>query len=83
MMGLDDTTGFTSVIGSAAESLVSGLLDAANTYYSNVNAANEAAGTSTGQFAEVLQENIDAINTESAEAAKAVEEMASKMDTAM
>ena len=83
MMGLDDTTSFTSVIGSAAESLVSGLLDAANTYYNNVDAANEAAGTSTGQFAEVLQENIDAINTESAEAAKAVEEMASKMDTAM
>jgi hypothetical protein len=61
MMGLDDTTSFTSVIGSAAESLISGLLDAANTYYNNVDSANEAAGTSTGAFAEMLQENIETI----------------------
>lgn len=83
MMGLDDATSFTDVMAGAAESLVAGLLEAANTYYTNVDEANEAAGTSTGQFAEVLQENIDAIKTESADAAKAVEEMATKMDTAM
>lgn len=83
MMGLDDATSFTDVMAGAAESLVAGLLEAANTYYTNVDEANEAAGTSTGQFAEVLQENIDSIKTESADAAKAVEEMATKMDTAM
>ena len=83
MMGLDDTTSFTDVIGGAADALVAGLLDAANTYYNNVDAANDAAGTSTGQFAEVLQENIDTIKTESEAAADSVELMANEMDTAM
>jgi hypothetical protein len=54
MMGLDDATSFTDIMAGAAESLVAGLLEAANTYYTNVDEANEAAGTSTGQFAEVL-----------------------------
>ena len=83
IMGLDNATSFTDVIGGAADALVQGLLDAANTYYNNVDAANDAAGTSTGEFAEVLQKNINTIKTESETAADSVQLMADDMDAAM
>ena len=83
IMNLDDATSFTDVISGAATSLVEALHEAAKTYYSNVDKAGEAAGTSTGQFAEVLQENIDTIKSESEVASQAVEDMAGKMDKAM
>ena len=78
-----DTSNFTNIIGEATTALVAGLGEAATTYYSNIDAAMQAAGTSTGDFAELLAEDIEAIKTESAEAAAAVEDMATKMDTAM
>lgn len=77
------TSNFTAIVGEATDSLVQGLANAAATYYTNLNTAMEAAGTSTSEFADLLAEDVEAIKTDSAEAADAVAQMAEKMDEEM
>jgi hypothetical protein len=66
------TSNFAAIVGEATDSLVQGLANAAATYYTNLNTAMEAAGTSTSEFADLLAEDVEAIKTDSAEAADAV-----------
>ena len=77
------TANFTNIVGAATDALVQGLADAAANYYTNLNSAMTAAGTSTSEFADLLAEDIEAIKADSAEAADAVAEMAKKMDEEM
>lgn len=77
------TSNFTAIVGEATDSLVQGLANAAATYYTNLNTAMEAAGTSTSEFADLLAEDVEAIKIDSAEAADAVAQMAEKMDEEM
>lgn len=75
----EDTANFTDIIGSAVNTLTQGLMAGAETYYANLEAAMNAAGTSTGNFAEDTAANIDAVVEKSIEGAEAVDQMAIEM----
>lgn len=75
----EDTANFTDIIGSAVNTLTQGLMTGAETYYANLEAAMNAAGTSTGNFAEDTAANIDAVVEKSIEGAEAVDQMAIEM----
>ena len=79
----DTVDAFGQLITSATTTLVSGLTTAATTYYQNIGLATEAAGSSITDFADLLEEDIEAIKSKSGEAASSVEDMATRMDTAM
>ena len=79
----DTVDAFGQLITSATTTLVSGLTTAATTYYENIGLATEAAGTSISDFADLLEEDIEAIKSKSDDAATSVEDMASRMDTAI
>ncbi|WP_291627886.1 hypothetical protein [Clostridium sp.] len=69
----EDTANFTDIIGSAVNTLTQGLMTGAEIYYANLEAAMNAAGTSTGNFAEDTAANIDAVVEKSIEGAEAVD----------
>ena len=75
----EDTANFTDIIGSAVNTLTQGLMTGAEIYYTNLEAAMNAAGTSTGNFAEDTAANIDAVVEKSIEGAEAVDQMAIEM----
>lgn len=75
----EDTANFTDIIGSAVNTLTQGLMAGAEIYYANLEAAMNAAGTSTGNFAEDTAANIDAVVEKSIEGAEAVDQMAIEM----
>ena len=75
----EDTANFTDIIGSAVNTLTQGLMTGAEIYYANLEAAMNAAGTSTGNFAEDTAANIDAVVEKSIEGAEAVDQMAIEM----
>ena len=75
----EDTANFTDIIGSAVDTLTQGLMTGAEIYYANLEAAMNAAGTSTGNFAEDTAANIDAVVEKSIEGAEAVDQMAIEM----
>ena len=75
----EDTANFTDIIGSAVDTLTQGLMTGDEIYYANLEAAMNAAGTSTGNFAEDTAANIDAVVEKSIEGAEAVDQMAIEM----
>lgn len=77
-----DTANFTDILGQATASLTTSLLDAAATYYQNLDNAMEAAGTTTDSFAEDTKANIEAIVAASEDGAVAVDAMATEMTEA-
>ena len=77
-----DTANFTDILGQATASLTTSLLDAAATYYQNLDSAMEAAGTTTESFAEDTKANIEAIVAASEDGAVAVDAMATEMTEA-
>jgi hypothetical protein len=82
MQSGSDTANFNNIMSSSVDILTTGLIDAAATYYAHMEQAMQAAGTSTGTFAEDMEENINAAVEQSKIGAEAVEEMAVKMATA-
>ena len=84
LLGSDQlTSNFSSIIGETAGQLIENLMSAANDYYTNLNTAMEAAGTSTGTFSDVLAEDVLSIQTNSEIASEAVKSMAEQMDTSI
>ena len=84
LLGSDQlTSNFSSIIGETAGQLIENLMSAANDYYTNLNTAMEAAGTSTGTFSDVLAEDVLSIQTNSEIASNAVKSMAEQMDTSI
>ena len=77
-----DTANFASILGQATASLTTNLMEAAATYYQNLDSAMEAAGTTTEGFAEDTKANIEAIVTASQDGAAAVDAMATEMTEA-
>lgn len=77
-----ETANFTNIIGTAVDDLTTGLMDAATIYYQNLEAAMNAADTSTGDFAEDTAANIDAVVEKSKEGAEAIDQMAIEMTEA-
>lgn len=77
-----DTANFTDILGQATASLTTNLMEAAATYYQNLDSAMEAAGTTTESFAEDTQANIEAIVAASENGAVAVDAMATEMTEA-
>lgn len=77
-----ESANFTDIIGSAVDDLTTGLMEAATTYYQNLEAAMNAADTSTGDFAEDTAANIDAVVEKSKEGAEAIDQMAIEMTEA-
>ena len=77
-----DTANFTDILGQATASLTTSLLDAAATYYQNLDSAMEAAGTTTESFAEDTKANIEAIVEASTTGAEAIDQMATEMTEA-
>ena len=73
---------FNSMLEPAVEAMLGGLKGAAETYFANLNATMEAAGTSTDSFSEDIQENITAIKTASEEATESVATVAEGMKLA-
>ena len=78
-----DTSNFTNILADATSTLMGELYGAAEQYYTNMAAAMEAAGTTTGTFADDLATNVDQIKEDSKEAATAVEDMATQMQEQM
>ena len=78
-----DTSNFTNILADATSTLMGELYGAAEQYYTNMAAAMEAAGTTTGTFADDLATNVDQIKEDSEEAATAVEDMAEHMQEQM
>lgn len=78
-----DTSNFTNILADATSTLMGELYGAAEQYYTNMAAAMEAAGTTTGTFADDLATNVDQIKQDSEEAATAVEDMATQMQEQM
>ena len=78
-----DTSNFTNILADATSTLMNELYGAAEQYYTNMAAAMEAAGTTTGTFADDLATNVDQIKQDSEEAATAVEDMATHMQEQM
>lgn len=78
-----DTSNFTNILADATSTLMNELYGAAEQYYTNMAAAMEAAGTTTGTFADDLATNVDQIKQDSEEAATAVEDMATQMQEQM
>ena len=54
-----DTSNFTNILADATSVLMNELYGAAEQYYTNMAAAMEAAGTTTGTFADDLATNVD------------------------
>lgn len=77
-----DAANFTDIIGDSVYNLTLGLMQAAETYYKNIEDAMNAAGTSTGDFAEDASENIDKVVEKSHEGTDAVNDMADQMTSA-
>ena len=77
------TSNFSSIIGGTAGQLIENLMSAANDYYTNLNTAMEAAGTSTETFSDILAEDVLSIQTNSEIASEAVKSMAEQMDTSI
>lgn len=77
-----DAANFTDIIGDSVYNLTLGLMQAAETYYKNIEDAMNAAGTSTGDFAEDASENIDKVVDKSKEGTEAINNMAEQMTTA-
>lgn len=78
-----DTSNFTNILADATSTLMNELYGAAEQYYINMAAAMEAAGTTTGTFADDLATNVNQIKQDSEEAATAVEDMATHMQEQM
>ena len=74
---------FTNILTDATDALMNELYIAAEQYYTNMANAMEAAGTSTGEFADDLATNVEQIKKDSEEAAIAVEDMAENMQQQM
>lgn len=83
MNSKSDTSNFTNILADATSTLMNELYGAAEQYYTNMAAAMEAAGTTTGTFADDLATNVDQIKQDSEEAATAVEDMATHMQEQM
>lgn len=77
-----DTANFADILGQATASLTSNLMEAAATYYQNLDSAMEAAGTTTEGFAEDTKANIEAIVEASTTGAEAIDQMATEMTEA-
>jgi hypothetical protein len=77
-----DTANFNNIMSSSVDILTTGLVNAAAIYYSHMEQAMQAAGTSTNDFATDMQENIDAVVQKSKEGTAAIENMAEKMASA-
>lgn len=78
-----DSSNFTELLGQSVQQLTNGLMQAAETYYTNLENAMNAAGTSTNTFGEDIGKVIEDIKTKSAEGAQAVEDMANQMNNAI
>ena len=79
----EDSANFTDIMKVAVSDLTNNLMAGAEIYYTNLENAMNAAGTSTGDFAEDTAANIDAVVEKSKEGAAAVDQMAIEMQTAM
>lgn len=77
-----DTANFADILGQATASLTGSLMEAAATYYQNLDNAMEAAGTTTEGFAEDTKANIEAIVEASTTGAEAIDQMATEMTEA-
>ena len=78
-----DSSNFTELLGQSVQQLTNGLMQAAETYYTNLENAMNAAGTSTNTFGEDISKVIEDIKAKSAEGAQAVEDMANQMNNAI
>lgn len=78
-----DSSNFTELLGQSVQQLTNGLMQAAETYYINLENAMNAAGTSTNTFGEDIGKVIEDIKAKSAEGAQAVEDMANQMNNAI
>ena len=83
MNSKSDTSNFTNILADATSVLMNELYGAAEQYYTNMAVAMEAAGTTTGTFADDLATNVDQIKQDSEEAATVVEDMATHMQEQM
>lgn len=77
-----NTVNYTDLISEATTALTSNLLQAAETYYINLENAMNAADTTTEDFATDTAENIDKIVEASKTGAEAVDQMAKEMTEA-
>lgn len=78
-----DTSNFNSLIAASTATMTESLLQAAQTYFTNLEDAMNAADTSVGSFGEDVGASIDEVATKSEEGAAAVEDMAERMNTAV
>lgn len=78
-----DVANFNDLIAGSVDGLTQGLLQAADTYYRNLEDAMNAAGTSTETFGQDIGEQIDQVVAKSDEGATAVEDMADRMNAAI
>lgn len=78
-----DVANFNDLIAGSVDGLTQGLLQAADTYYRNLEDAMNAAGTSTETFGQDIGEQIDQVVAKSDEGAAAVEDMADRMNAAI
>jgi hypothetical protein len=77
-----NTVNYTDLISEATTALTSSLLQAAETYYINLENAMNAADTTTEDFAADTAENIDKIVEASKDGAEAIDQMAKEMTEA-
>lgn len=78
-----DSSNFTELLGQSVQQLTNGLMQAAETYYTNLENAMNAAGTSTNTFGDDISKVIEDIKAKSAEGGQAVEDMANQMNNAI
>lgn len=78
-----DSSNFTELLGQSVQQLTNGLMQAAETYYTNLENAMNAAGTSTNTFGDDIGKVIEDIKAKSVEGAQAVEDMANQMNNAI
>lgn len=84
LMGSEtDMSDFTEIIKGSLATMTEQLLQAADTYYRNLQEAMNAADTSIEDFGEDIGASIDEITAKSEEGASSIEDMADRMNTAV
>lgn len=79
----EDTANFTDVISSAVNTLTQGLMQGAEVYYTNLQNAMNAAGTSTDDFAKDFEEKIKEIEEKSEESTNKIKDLAKDMSSSL
>lgn len=79
----EDTVNFTNIISSAVDTLTKGLMQGAEAYYTNLQEAMKAAGTSTDDFAKDFAEKIKKVEDDSVKSTDRIKDLATNMSSSL